>query len=76
MTAPLPATFSVEHDCDRRCRTEINVDGIAQQTSINGLRERARLAHETAHLSSEKVFTVGPSTVRALSLGRVAGVLA
>ena len=47
--ADVPATFTVEHDCPRRCQTEFDLDGIHVRFTLGMMLAAAEKAHDEAH---------------------------
>jgi hypothetical protein len=47
--AGIPATFTLEFDCDRACQVEVDLEDVHVRFTLGQMIERAKLAHADAH---------------------------
>lgn len=54
--ADVPASFTVEFDCARRCQVEFDLDGVTIRFTLGQMLAYCERAHEAAHSASERVY--------------------
>jgi len=54
--ADLPATFTADFNCERRCQVELDLDGVTIRFTLGRMIAYAERAHDAAHRASERVF--------------------